>query len=58
MSEYLDSANRDILVMVQIENKEAVENVHAIAAVDGIGQLFSYILNERAVYRLTELLND
>jgi 4-hydroxy-2-oxoheptanedioate aldolase len=40
MSEYLDSANRDILVMVQIENKEAVENVHAIAAVDGIDVLF------------------
>jgi 4-hydroxy-2-oxoheptanedioate aldolase len=39
-SEYLESANRDILVMVQIENGEAVENVHAIAAVDGIGQYF------------------
>ena len=32
--------------MVQIENKEAVENVHAIAAVDGIGQLFHF-LNQR-----------
>lgn len=39
-SEYLESANRDILVMVQIENKEAVDNVHAIAAVEGIDVLF------------------
>ena len=37
-SEYLESANREILVMVQIENKEAVENVHAIAQVEGIGR--------------------
>ena len=41
-SEYLESANQDILVMVQIENREAVENVHAIAAVDGIGQCFIF----------------
>lgn len=33
--------------MVQIENKEAVENVHAIAAVDGIGQYFKF---ESALY--------
>ena len=46
-SEYLESANRNILVMVQIENKEAVENVHAIAAVDGIGQYFKF---ESALY--------
>lgn len=43
--EYLESANRDILVMVQIENKEGVENVHAIAAVDGIGQYFILKIN-------------
>ncbi|KDR66621.1 hypothetical protein GALMADRAFT_162014 [Galerina marginata CBS 339.88] len=38
--EYLQSANESILVMVQIENKEAVENVHEIAKVDGIDALF------------------
>ena len=41
-SEYLDSANRDILVIVQIENREGVENVHAIAEVDGIGEYFIF----------------
>ena len=41
-SEYLDSANRDILVIVQIENREGVENVHAIAEVDGIGEYFVF----------------
>ena len=41
-SEYLESANRDILVIVQIENREAVENVHDIAAVDGIGQFIIF----------------
>ena len=50
-SEYLDSANRDILVMVQIENKEAVENVHAIAAVDGIGRYFIF---ESTLHTLTD----
>lgn len=37
-SEYLKSANTSILVMVQIETKEAVDNVDAIAAVNGIGE--------------------
>lgn len=39
-SEYLGSANRDVLVIIQIENKEGVENVDAIAAVEGIDVLF------------------
>ncbi|KAF8960435.1 Pyruvate/Phosphoenolpyruvate kinase-like domain-containing protein [Flammula alnicola] len=39
-SEYLESANDSILVMVQIENKEAVENVHEIASVEGVDVLF------------------
>jgi len=38
-SEYLKTANDGILVMVQIENKEAVENLQEIAKVDGIGKL-------------------
>lgn len=36
--QYLESANENILVMVQIETKEAVENVREIAQVDGIGK--------------------
>ena len=39
-SEYLQQANDAILTMVQIETKEAVENVDAIAAVPGIDLLF------------------
>ncbi|EKM76855.1 hypothetical protein AGABI1DRAFT_44190 [Agaricus bisporus var. burnettii JB137-S8] len=38
--QYLESANENILVMVQIETKEAVENVREIAQVDGIDVLF------------------
>ena len=37
-SEYLTSANENILVMVQIETKEGVENVKEIAETAGIGQ--------------------
>ncbi|KAJ3498259.1 hypothetical protein NLJ89_g10240 [Agrocybe chaxingu] len=39
-ADYLKAANDTILVMVQIENKEAVENVGEIAAVDGVDVLF------------------
>ncbi|KAH9478055.1 4-hydroxy-2-oxo-heptane-1,7-dioate aldolase [Psilocybe cubensis] len=39
-SEYINSANDEILVMIQIENKEAVENVSEIANVDGVDVLF------------------
>ncbi|CAA7268666.1 unnamed protein product [Cyclocybe aegerita] len=38
-ADYLKAANDTILVMVQIENKEAVENVSEIAAVDGIASV-------------------
>lgn len=38
-AEYLSVANEEVLVIVQIETKEAVENVEKIAAVDGIGEL-------------------
>lgn len=38
-AEYLKSANENVVVMVQIETKEGVQNVDAIAAVDGIGEL-------------------
>ncbi|ATZ55135.1 hypothetical protein BCIN_11g04230 [Botrytis cinerea B05.10] len=37
---YLKQANESILTMVQIETKEALENVDAIAAVPGIDVLF------------------
>ncbi len=39
-SEYLKQANDALLTMVQIETKEALENVDAIAAVAGIDLLF------------------
>ncbi|KAK0219915.1 Pyruvate/Phosphoenolpyruvate kinase-like domain-containing protein [Armillaria fumosa] len=38
--QYLESANEEITVMVQIETKEGVENMKDIAAVDGIDALF------------------
>ncbi|KAG0649943.1 2-dehydro-3-deoxyrhamnonate aldolase [Hyphodiscus hymeniophilus] len=38
--DYLQQANEAILTMVQIETKEAVDNVDAIAAVPGIDVLF------------------
>lgn len=38
--EYLLSANENVMVCVQIESRTAVENVEAIAAVDGIGRVF------------------
>ncbi|KIM64773.1 hypothetical protein SCLCIDRAFT_1212844 [Scleroderma citrinum Foug A] len=39
-SEYFDSANEHILVIVQIETKDGVENVEEIAAVEGLDALF------------------
>jgi 4-hydroxy-2-oxoheptanedioate aldolase len=39
-SDYLQQANDAILTMVQIETKEALENVDAIAAVKGVDVLF------------------
>jgi 4-hydroxy-2-oxoheptanedioate aldolase len=38
--EYLLSANENVKVCVQIESRRAVENIEAIAAVDGIDMLF------------------
>ncbi|KAA1473598.1 Phosphoenolpyruvate/pyruvate domain-containing protein [Dentipellis sp. KUC8613] len=38
--EYLAGANDSVLVIVQIESREAVENVEAIAAVEGVDALF------------------
>jgi 4-hydroxy-2-oxoheptanedioate aldolase len=38
--EYLKQANEALITMVQIETKEALENVDAIAAVDGVDLLF------------------
>lgn len=36
--DYLLKANDDIMIVVQIETRLAVENVAEIAAVDGIGK--------------------
>ncbi len=41
VSDYLQTANDSILVMVQIETKEAVDAVSEIASVDGIGKLLT-----------------
>lgn len=38
--DYLLTANANVLVCVQIETRTAVENVEAIAAVDGVDMLF------------------
>lgn len=38
VSDYLQTANDNVLVMVQIETKEAVDKVREIASVDGIGK--------------------
>jgi 2-keto-3-deoxy-L-rhamnonate aldolase RhmA len=40
LQEYLDSANRETLVVVQIEHIQAVENVEAILDVEGLDALF------------------
>lgn len=37
---YFDSANKEILTIVQIETRQAVDNVADIAAVDGVDMLF------------------
>lgn len=37
--QYLETANNNVLVIVQIETRKAVENVDDIAATDGIGKL-------------------
>jgi 4-hydroxy-2-oxoheptanedioate aldolase len=36
--EYMKSANETLLTCIQIETKEGVENVEAIAAVPGVGE--------------------
>lgn len=37
-AEYLASVNSSVLVMVQIETKEAVDNLDEIAQVEGVGE--------------------
>jgi hypothetical protein len=38
--EYMKTANETLLTILQIESKEGVENVDAIAAVPGVGESF------------------
>ncbi len=40
--DYLKYSNDNIMIIVQIESRKAVENVEEIAAVDGIGELLSF----------------
>ncbi len=40
IDEYIQAANRETVLIVQIENPEALEQVEAIAAVDGVDVLF------------------
>lgn len=37
---YSDTANEDVLLVVQIESPEAIDNAEAIAAIDGVDALF------------------
>ena len=39
-TEYLEQANSSILVIIQIETKEALDNIDEIAAVNGVDVLF------------------
>jgi 4-hydroxy-2-oxoheptanedioate aldolase len=47
--EYLLTANENVMICVQIESRTAVENVEAIASVQGIGKEeqfhLAYMLN-------------
>jgi 4-hydroxy-2-oxoheptanedioate aldolase len=56
-SEYLKSADENILVMVQIETKEGVDNVQAIAETPGIG-LIKFSLNVSSCITLTFINAD
>ncbi|KAL4811145.1 Pyruvate/Phosphoenolpyruvate kinase-like domain-containing protein [Aspergillus unguis] len=38
--EYLETANQNVVVIVQVETRRAVENVEEIAGVDGVDMLF------------------
>jgi 2-keto-3-deoxy-L-rhamnonate aldolase RhmA len=40
MEDYLNRINRDLLIICQIESGKAVDNVEAIAAVEGVDMLF------------------
>ena len=45
-NEYASTANESILVMVQIETREAVDNIEAIANVEGLGGFrFSHLFS-------------
>ncbi|KAK0760125.1 hypothetical protein N5P37_007205 [Trichoderma harzianum] len=54
--DYLNQGNESILTMVQIETKEALEDVDAIAAVEGIDVLFvgPFDLGNNIGHRITE----
>lgn len=49
VQQYLEAANENVLVMVQIETKEAVEKVREIAEVDGIGKQHRRSLTHKGV---------
>ena len=40
LGEYVKQANRETLVIIQVETAEAVENLHEIVAVDGVDVIF------------------
>lgn len=42
-SEYFSASNENVLVMIQIETKEAVDNLEEIAKVSGLGKLTDLI---------------
>ena len=48
---YLETANENVLVIIQIESRQGLENVEEIASTDGIGMCFY----PRSRLRLTPL---
>lgn len=46
---YMRQANETLLTCLQIESKEGVENVDAICAVPGVGELLSRYTNEQSI---------
>lgn len=54
-TEYLKSANDNILVIVQIESRLAVENCEKIAATDGIGKVSDHLFSTYSLIYLDML---
>jgi len=58
MTDYFDRVNDDICVTVQIESTRSVENVDAIAAVEGVDALFIGPSQSSARALLLQMVKD